>query len=94
MPNSDPRSRECSLAELPRGISARVVSIAPGDVARLAGHGIHAGTELCVEGDAPFRGPRIIRVGTARLALARGVAVEVRVAPRDGANEDAAGEGA
>lgn len=83
MPNSDPRGRECSLADLPRGSNARVVEVAADNEERLAAHGVHAGTVVRVEGDAPFRGPRIVRVNSARLALARSLVRGIRVRPVD-----------
>lgn len=78
MQNPDPTDR---LHEAAVGEPLTVVAIEAAHAARLASHGIHAGSRLVVERDAPFRGPRIIRCGGARLALDRRVAQAVRVRP-------------
>jgi Fe2+ transport system protein FeoA len=55
------------------------MSIAPERRAVLRAHGVRPGVILHVDGDAPFRGPRIVRLGRARLAIARAVAAGVIV---------------
>jgi Fe2+ transport system protein FeoA len=82
MPISEPADQECSLADLPRGVAATVVGVDAPFASQLAAHGLHAGSPLRIDDDAPFGGPRIVRLGVARVALARPVtrAVRVRVA--------------
>ena len=55
------------------------MSIAPERRAVLQAHGVRPGVILQVDGDAPFHGPRIVRFGRARLAIARVVAAGVLV---------------
>jgi Fe2+ transport system protein FeoA len=70
---------ECTLAELPIGVAVRVVAVDPAAAERLAAHGFRPGAMLRVEQDAPFRGPRIVRLGAARIAIATTIARSVRV---------------
>jgi Fe2+ transport system protein FeoA len=70
---------DCSLADLPVGSSARIVAVGGDDVERLMTLGFRPGPIVTVEQDAPFRGPRIVRVGGTRMALARSVARAIRV---------------
>jgi Fe2+ transport system protein FeoA len=51
----------------------------PVDASRLLWHGLRVGATVVVEVDAPLGGPRIVRVGSVRLALGRSVAREVLV---------------
>lgn len=74
----------CSLSDLGRGLPASVVEVDPDQAARLAALGLRRGTVLSVEQDAPLGGPRIVRIGTARLALARAVTRAIHVRPDDG----------
>lgn len=67
------------LSDVPRGVMARVVDIRPARRCTLAAHGIRPGARLQVDGDAPFGGPRIVRLGRARLAVSRVVAADVSV---------------
>ena len=74
------------------GIDARVASnAAPSstsstscaeDPTALLVHGIRPGVRLAVDSDAPFGGPRIVRIGGCRVAIDRRLAQSVRVAPR------------
>src|SRR3989304_3969320 len=68
---SESPTQECALADLPAGVPARVVSIDEERRRVLAAHGIRPGVVVSVEDDAPFGGPRIIRLGPARPASAR-----------------------
>ena len=79
MRNADRSSPECSVADLPAGVRARVVAIDQAGARPLAAHGVIVGARLSVEADAPFGGPRIVRLGAARVALARSVARTIRV---------------
>src|SRR3990170_908431 len=78
---SESPTQECALADLPAGVPARVVSIEEEWPRALAAHGIRPGVVVSVEDDAPFGGPRVIRLGPARLAIARVVAAAVRGRP-------------
>jgi Fe2+ transport system protein FeoA len=70
------------LVALAAGVSARVVSVPPADVERLAAEGLHRGDILQVETRLPFGGPVVVRLGRARLALAQRVAAAILVQPR------------
>ena len=69
------------LVALAAGVSARVVSVPPGDADRLAAEGLHRGDILQVETRLPFGGPVVVRLGRARLALAQRVAAAILVQP-------------
>jgi Fe2+ transport system protein FeoA len=69
------------LVALAAGVSARVVSVPPADVERLAAEGLHRGDILQVETRLPFGGPVVVRLGRARLALAQRVAAAILVQP-------------
>ena len=77
-------SRPISLALLPVGARTRVLVIPPGDADRLAAEGIHRGDALEIEAVLPLGGPVVVRLGRARVALARRVAsgILVQVAGR------------
>ena len=85
MSNSELATQDWTLADLPVGVSARVVSLDPSRQTSLASHGIRPGVIVEVEDDAPFGGPRIVHLGFARLAIARVVAraIRVRLEPAD-----------
>lgn len=70
-----------SLVGLPPGRAARVVTVDPADVERLAAEGLHPGDCVEVEACLPLGGPVVIRVGRARIALARSVAAAILVEP-------------
>jgi Fe2+ transport system protein FeoA len=55
------------------------IAVAGVDGGRLAALGIRRGAWLTVESDAPFRGPRVVRLGAARIAIAGTVAQAIRV---------------
>lgn len=59
-----------------------VRDVSPGHGPALAAEGIVAGVEIEVESAVPFGGPLVVRVGRARLALAREAARAVEVEPR------------
>jgi Fe2+ transport system protein FeoA len=63
------------------GISARVVSVPPGDADRLAAEGLHPGDSIEVEVRLPLGGPVVLRLGRARVAVARRVAAGILVRP-------------
>lgn len=70
-----------SLAALPPGRAARVVTIDLADIDRLAAEGLHPGDRVEVEVRLPLGGPVVVRVGRARIALARSVAAAILVEP-------------
>jgi len=69
------------LVALAGGVHARVVSVPPEDVERLAAEGLHRGDTLQVETRLPLGGPVVVRLGRARLALAQRVAAAILVQP-------------
>jgi Fe2+ transport system protein FeoA len=83
---SDRPAQVSTLAELPTGVPACITRVDAAGSAALACHGIRPGAVVSVESDAPFGGPRIIRLGRARVAIARSMAsgVAVRVEPAAG----------
>ena len=89
MSNSELPTQDWTLDDLPIGVSARVVALDTNRDPSLAGHGIRPGATVEVEDDAPFGGPRIVNLGSARLAIARVVArrIHVRREPADAADE-------
>jgi Fe2+ transport system protein FeoA len=72
-----------SLADLDAGVVARVVAVPPTELDRLAAEGLHQGDVVEIETHLPLGGPVIVRLGRARVALARGVAGQIVVVPQD-----------
>ena len=77
-----------TLAEVAPDQPVAVTHIGAEEAVLLA-HGIRTGVRLVVEGDAPFRGPRIVRHGAARIAIDRRLAGHIRVEPIPDATPDA-----
>lgn len=75
----------CSLAEVPQGEVFRIVEIkgGPGLHRRLLALGFHRGDRVILDGEAPMRGPLLIRNLTTetRVALGRGIAQKIFVEP-------------
>jgi Fe2+ transport system protein FeoA len=67
------------LDRLPVGASGVVVEIAARHRHELAREGVLPGRSLVVTGHAPFRGPILVSLGRANLALSRDVAAGVLV---------------
>jgi Fe2+ transport system protein FeoA len=67
-----------TLAEVASGQPVAVTHVGAEEAVLLA-HGIRTGVRLVVEGDAPFRGPRIVRHGSARIAIDRRLAGHIQV---------------
>ncbi|HSW42907.1 MAG TPA: FeoA family protein [Patescibacteria group bacterium] len=67
------------LARLAAGACTRVVAIPPGDADRLAAEGLHRGDTVEVEAVLPLGGPVVVRLGRARVAIARRVAAGILV---------------
>lgn len=80
MTNPECRTQECPLAELPRGVPALVIRV-PDGTGALGWNGVRPGAILTVAGDAPLGGPRIVRVGGARLAIGRPLTRAIVVRP-------------
>lgn len=76
-----PTAPRRSLCELAPGEAGLVVAVAPPLEAQLAQEGIRPGVSLEVESRVPLGGPLVVRVGRARLALARVVAADVLIEP-------------
>jgi len=76
-------SPSISLAQLPVGARSRVIALASEDADRLAGEGLHRGDSLEVETILPFGGPVVVRLGRARVAIARQVAARIVVEAAD-----------
>lgn len=68
-----------TLVDLAPGDDARVVEVHPREGQRLAAEGLAAGDRVVVEARLPLGGPIVVRVGRARLAVARQVAAAIRV---------------
>ena len=69
------------LVQLAAGVDARVLIVPSEDVDRLAAEGLHQGDILQVEARLPLGGPVVVRLGRARVALARRVAAAIVVEP-------------
>lgn len=69
------------LAQLPVGVPTRVVAVPRADADRLAAEGLHRGDTLEVETILPLGGPVVVRLGRARVAIAREVASRILVEP-------------
>jgi len=69
------------LVDLGPGIAARVVTVPPDEAERLAAEGLHRGDVIEVETRLPLGGPVVVRIGRARVALARRVAARIVVRP-------------
>ena len=69
------------LVGLHPGVVARVVAVAPGEEDRLAAEGLHPGDRVEVEALLPLGGPVVLRLGRARVAVARRVAAGILVQP-------------
>jgi Fe2+ transport system protein FeoA len=70
-----------TLATAPSGTALRVVAIRADHRDELAREGITVGADVERIVAAPFRGPIIVAVGRARVALDRSLARAVEVAP-------------
>ena len=81
MVNSESATQEWTLATVGTGELVEVQDIGCDEPEMLLVHGIRPGARLAVEADAPFGGPRIVRAGGHRVAIARRLARLVRVVP-------------
>ena len=74
-------AQEWTLATVPSGRSVQVLDVGDKEPAILLVHGVRPGATLVVDADAPFGGPRIVRLGGARIAIDRRLARTIRVGP-------------
>ena len=81
MAKSEPATQEWTLASVARGAVVDVVDVGQDDRGTFLVHGIRPGVRLAVEGDAPFGGPRLVRIGDRRLAIDRSLSRSIHVAP-------------
>ncbi len=79
MTKSELGTQEWTLASVPRGAPVDVLGVGVEHADALLVHGLRAGARVSVEGDAPFGGPRIVRLGGSRVAIDRRVARTIRV---------------
>jgi Fe2+ transport system protein FeoA len=80
MAKSERPTQEWTLASVETGAVVEVIDVRGDDPESLLVHGIRPGVRLVVEGEAPFGGPRIVRVGGCRVAVDRRLTRTVRVA--------------
>ena len=71
------------LVDLDPGVVVRVVAVPAPEADRLAAEGLHRGDLVEVEARLPLGGPVVVRLGRARVALARQVAAQIAVERRD-----------
>ena len=90
MPISECSAQEWTVASAPRGSSLRIVAIGAEAADLLMVHGIRPGARIAVEGDAPFGGPCIVRLGRSRVAIDRRLAKAIVVLPESGVAASAA----
>jgi Fe2+ transport system protein FeoA len=79
MPKSERVAQEWTLATIEPGLLVDVVDVDGSLSESLLVHGVRPGARLAIEGDAPFGGPRIVRLGGSRVAIDRRLAATVRV---------------
>jgi Fe2+ transport system protein FeoA len=80
MRKSESATQEWTLATVPVGQPVDVVDVGPERSELLLVHGVRPGVRLVVETEAPFGGPRVVRLGRSRVAVDRRLAGGVRVA--------------
>jgi Fe2+ transport system protein FeoA len=79
MAKSESATQEWTLASVPVGEVVDILDIAASAPEELLVHGVRPGARLVVESDAPFGGPRIVRLGGRRVAIDRRLTGTVRV---------------
>ncbi|HEX5149736.1 MAG TPA: FeoA family protein [Candidatus Limnocylindrales bacterium] len=80
---SESATQVWTLASIPVGMRVEVVEVGAERPQTLLVHGLRPGVRVVVEVDAPFGGPRVVRLGRARVAIDRRLAGAVRVAPAE-----------
>jgi Fe2+ transport system protein FeoA len=81
MRKSESATQEWTLASIPTGQVVEVVQVRAAQPDRLLVHGVRPGARLVVEADAPFGGPRVVRLRRSRIAIDLRLARGVQVAP-------------
>ncbi len=80
-------SKTCALTEIPQGEVFRIVEIKGGAglKRRLLAMGFHRGDLVVLDGEAPMRGPLLVKnlATETRVALGRGIAGKIIVEPVD-----------
>jgi Fe2+ transport system protein FeoA len=71
---SESVTQEWTLASVPHGERVTVLSVLGEHRDELLVHGIRPGVVVSVDGDAPFGGPRIVRLVGSRVAVDRKLA--------------------
>ena len=71
VPNSESATQEWTLASVPPGERVTVLAVLGEHRDELLVHGIRPGALVSVDGDGPFGGPRIVRLGGSRVAIDR-----------------------
>jgi Fe2+ transport system protein FeoA len=71
---SESPTQEWTLASVPHGERVTVLSVLGEHRDELLVHGIRPGVVVSVDGDAPFGGPRIVRLVGSRVAIDRKLA--------------------
>lgn len=79
MRKSERATQEWTLATVEPGALVDVREVLADDPESLLVHGIRPGSRVAIDGDAPFGGPRIVRIGRSRVAIDRRLARTVRV---------------
>jgi len=79
MRKSESATQEWTLATIPVGQPVVVVDVGSERSDLLLVHGVRPGARLVVETEAPFGGPRVVRLGRSRVAVDRRLATGVRV---------------
>lgn len=75
----EPNPQAWTVASVPRGVAVEVIDRGTATAERLLVHGIRPGARIIVEGNAPFGGPCIVRVGRSRVAIDRRLAASIHV---------------
>lgn len=79
MSKSERVTQEWTLASVEIGAVVDVIDVLADEPESLLVHGIRPGVRLTVESEAPFGGPRIVRMGGCRVAVDRRLSRAVRV---------------
>ncbi len=78
---SESGTQEWTLATVGVGERVEILAVGGGQADELRDHGLRPGARVVVDGDAPFGGPRLVRLGRARVAVDRRLARSVVVGP-------------
>jgi Fe2+ transport system protein FeoA len=78
---SESATREWTLATVGVGEPVEILAVLGSQADELRAHGLRPGARVAIEGDAPFGGPRLVRVGRARVAVDRRLARSIAVRP-------------